>query len=450
MAAQPARSSPAGMLPTGPVVDTPDPPPSDEDVLPQDARRRVDELRSADLLVGIPCFQNADTIGGVVTALEAGLRKHFPDLRAVICASDGGSTDGTLEVVAGAGVGRRTQRFLIPPNSAPPEKVGFRYRGPSGKGSAVRAIVEVARGLGVRACAIFDADLRSITPYWVDRLLAPVVHHGYEFVAPVYARHKHDGTITNALAYPLTTALYGQRIRQPIGGEFAFSGPLGARYADGDEWGTDVARFGIDVWLTTTAVVEGRRCCQSILGAKLHDPKDPGRELAPMFRQVVGTIFELAGRNVEHWWPVEQVTAPPTLGFPSAFAAEPVEVSLDALARGFAEGRESHLDRWTSVLSPDALSAALSADPTEPSLDPKEWFLALHDYLVAYQGATDPEDLVDSLVPLYFARTATFVRDTLDDGAEEAERKVEAGVDVAVALKTHLRARWTSLIPAPR
>ena len=54
-----------------------DPDPRSGDVLPEDVLRRVDELGSADLLVGIPCFDNADTVGHVVTAVEAGLRKHF-------------------------------------------------------------------------------------------------------------------------------------------------------------------------------------------------------------------------------------------------------------------------------------------------------------------------------------------------------------------------------------
>jgi hypothetical protein len=438
------------MLPIRPVVNPPESDPRVESVLPEDALRPVDDLGGADLLVGIPCFDNADTIGGVVIAVEAGLRKQFPDLRAVICASDGGSSDGTLDAVAEAGVGRRTQRYLIPPGSPVPERMGFRYAGPSGKGSAVRAIFEVARRLDVRACAIVDADLRSITPYWIDRLLAPVVHHGYEFVAPVYARHKHDGTITNALAYPLTATLYGQRIRQPIGGEFAFSGALASRYAEGDVWGTEVARFGIDVWLTTTAVVEGRKTCQSMLGAKLHDPKDPGRDLAPMFQQVVGTLFSLAVRNAERWLPVEGVTDPPTLGFESEFATEPVEVSLDDLARGFAEGRERYRERWTTVLSDEPLAAALNADPQEPRLDPEPWFLALFDYLTAYRTVADGPDLVDSLVPLYYARTATFVRQTMDVDQDEAERLIEAAVDVAVALKPHLRDRWASELTARR
>ena len=38
--------------------------------------------------------------------------------------------------------------------------------------------------------------------------------------------------ITNFICYPLTTALYGQRIRQPTGGDFAFSNELARHYAE--------------------------------------------------------------------------------------------------------------------------------------------------------------------------------------------------------------------------
>ena len=71
-----------------------------------------------------------------------------------------------------------------------------------------------------------DSDLRSITPEWIELLLAPVLRDRCDFVAPLYLRHKYDGTITNSIVYPLTRSLYGKEVRQPIGGDFGFSGRL--------------------------------------------------------------------------------------------------------------------------------------------------------------------------------------------------------------------------------
>src|SRR5436309_3253179 len=83
------------------------------------------------------------------------------------------------------------------------------------------------------------------------------------------------GTI--AIACPITAALYGGRLRQPIGGDFGFSGRLAGHWAAKHVWHTEVARFGVDIWMTTVALCEGFNVCQAFLGAKLHDPKDPGR-----------------------------------------------------------------------------------------------------------------------------------------------------------------------------
>jgi glucosylglycerate synthase len=419
--------------------------------LPKEARDQLEAIGSADVLVGIPSIDSAETIEHVVTAVEAGLRKHFPGLEAVICVSDGGSTDATLETAAHAGVGDRTAELLVPPSSPVPRVVGWRYGGPSGKGSAFRAVFEAAALLGVRACAVVDSDLRSITPAWLDSLLTPVVHHGFEYVTPLYARHKYDGTITNAIAYPVTTALYGARIRQPIGGEFGLSGDLARHLAGQDVWDTDVARFGIDIWMTTAALVRGARTGQAILGAKIHDPKDPGG-LGPMFRQVVGSLFTLAGRFADRWWDVGEVDTPPTFGIRAAFATEPVDVSVGRLTWRFVDGYVRHQGLWREVLSEgsmrgleDAVASAADA-PRGLELDGELWLRIVYDYLAAYNGGTwDREGLLDSLIPLYFARTASFVEEARDDDEDQAEARVEAAVDLAVGLKPYLRERWEGL-----
>ncbi len=113
-------------------------------------------------------------------------------------------------------------------------------------------------------------------------------------MGPLYVRHKYDGTITNSIAYPLTRSLYGRRVRQPIGGDFGFSGRLAEIYSLSEAWSEAIANFGIDIWMTTLAMNNGIPICQAFMGRpKIHKPKDPGADLGPMFRQVVGTIFEM-------------------------------------------------------------------------------------------------------------------------------------------------------------
>ena len=209
--------------------------------------KRIEEVESADILVGIPSYNNEKTIAHVIQMVTHGLAMHYKDRRCVIFVADGGSTDDTREVA---------KEFQVKPWQ---EKIVSIYRGPSGKGTALRSVFEAAARLKVKACSVVDSDLRSITPDWVQHLLDPVLSRGYQFVAPVYLRHKYDATITNNIVYNLTRALYGKRIRQPIGGDFAMSMDVAKFYVDQDVWDSDVARYGIDIWMTTNAVTQNFR-----------------------------------------------------------------------------------------------------------------------------------------------------------------------------------------------
>ena len=194
-----------------------------------------------------------------------------------------------------------------------------------GKGAALRTLFEMAAALQVQALVVVDSDLRSIVPEWIELLAGPILKGGYDFVSPLYARHKFDGTITNTFTYPVTRALYGHRIRQPIGGDFGVGADLIRHYLAQENWTPDVSRFGIDIWMTTTALTGGFAVCQSRLGAKIHDPKDPGSDLGPMFRQVVGTMLAMAAANAPRWLASPAATTCPAYGFERYAEPPPVE-----------------------------------------------------------------------------------------------------------------------------
>src|SRR5437867_2139552 len=159
-----------------------------QDFLPEDALAMVRELGNADIVIGIPSYQNARTIAHVVRAANAGLAKHFPQYSAVIINSDGGSTDGTREAALSCPVEDGHVLLLAHPLSAV-HRLSVPYHGIPGKGSAFRLIFGMASLLEARACAVVDADLRSITPEWIDLLLRPILQARFEFVAPYYHRH---------------------------------------------------------------------------------------------------------------------------------------------------------------------------------------------------------------------------------------------------------------------
>jgi glucosylglycerate synthase len=419
-------------------------------VMREDATQLFDAHDAVDVLVGIPSFQNAGTIGHVVRAVETGLRKYFPDRRCMIVISDGDSSDGTKRVACEATTAGDEERLLLDPKSNVPEKVCFNYAGTSGKGSAFRAIFAVAHSLDARACAVFDADLRSVSPEWVDRLVGPVLYHDHDLVAPVYARHKFDGTITNSIAFPITAALYGRRVRQPIGGDFGFSGRLAGHWAAKHVWHTEVARFGVDIWMTTVALCEGFNVCQAVLGAKLHDAKDPGRDLGPMFRQVVGSLFALAGRYVDHWMGSGAIRPVPTFGFRSATSTEEIRVDTHRLIWRFIEGYVTWERVWEQVLTSEnwaAVQVAIREASERPEgfvLPVELWARICYDYLLAFNTQViSQNELLASMIPLYFARTATFVEEVRTVGDDQAEERIDSYAEVFGRLKPYLVRRFT-------
>lgn len=420
-----------------------------EAVLSEDAADLFSAYDGVDVLVGIPSYKNAKTIGHVIRAVETGLRKYFPEQRCMIVISDGNSPDGTQSVAMEASIEGDEDRLLVDAGREPPPKIAFTYAGPSGKGSAFRAIFTVAARLGAKACAVFDADLRSVAPEWVDRLISPVLHHGHDLVTPLYARHKFDGTITNSVAFPLTTALYGRKVRQPIGGDFGFSGRLADHWASKRVWDTDVARFGVDIWMTTVAICEGFSVCQAQLGAKLHDPKDPGADLGPMFRQVVGSLFALAGRYADRWMAADTIRAVPIYGFRSSTTAESINVNPNRLLWGFVEGYVTNQKIWRRVLAAENLAGVLDSihkagERPEGFVMPVDlWARICYDYLIGYNAQImDQDQLIDSLIPLYFGRTATFVNEAREDTPESAEARIEAYAEVFQQLKPYLARRF--------
>ena len=378
--------------------------PDDQLTLDEQLSGGIAKIGSADLVVGIPSFRNAATIGYVASTAAKGLREHFPAARVAIVNADGGSKDGTPDrVVEGA--------------SGVPVAVG-RYIGPPGKGSAFRAIFTAVGMLGARACAVVDSDLRSITPEWIGRLLLPITSGDADYMTPLYARHKHDGTITNSVAYPLTRALYGLRVRQPIGGEFGFRADLARAYLDQPVWDTDVARFGIDIFMTTTAIARGARVAQAFLGAKVHDPKDPAADLGPMFTQVVGTLFRMAGENEAMWSKVQGSKDVPVIGDPMPVEPEAIPADPARLREKYTAAKGAHEARWREILSA----------PVPDKLDAKTWARIVFDHLdAALRTPTESEPLARSLLPLYQLRTATFIEEVRDMTTTQSETVIEDG-----------------------
>jgi glycosyltransferase involved in cell wall biosynthesis len=420
--------------------------------LSPEARKATEFIRRADIVIGIPSYNNSRTIGHVVRAVYAGLAKFFPQLTAVIVNSDGGSTDRTRDEVLSARIEDQHLLLMSTPSVAA-HRLSFPYHGIPGKGSAFRLIFEIAARLEAKVCAVVDADLRSISPEWIDHLVRPVLFAHYDLVTPYYHRHKYDGTITNNIVYPLTRCLYGSIVRQPIGGEFGLSNRLFRRYLERNDWATDVARFGIDIWMTTIAIAEGFHVCQSFLGAKLHDAKDPSSDLTEMLKQVVGSVFSLM-IEYESVWKQRTGSKPTELfGFQFDVGVDPVPVRLDRMIAAFRKGCDDLGEIWRMALRPptfNEIRKLASCTGAGPFHVPDElWVDVVLDFACTYKRRpVERGHILAALTPLYLAKVASSVTEMEPLSGPEVEERIERLCLAFEKAKPNLIVNWDD-VPAP-
>ncbi len=395
-------------------------------------------IDGADVVIGIPSYREADNIAYPTRVIDRGLQLWFPQYKAVIVNVDNASEDDTKSAFLNTPT--RTPKMYV---STPP---GIR-----GKGYNILNLLKVGVSLNAQYIAMFDADLTSIQPAWVAQLLEPLID-GHDFVVPLYPRHKFDGTITNNIAYPLTRSLYGKRVRQPIGGEFGVSSRLARCFLVEKTWSEFVYAFGIDVWMTTTALCRDFKICQTFMTApKSHRPKDPVRDLAPMFVQVTGTIFQLM-KDFSYLWQETKKSYPTTIyGFsqPCHVSIREILVNRRRLKKGFVEGLKTYGHIWKRVLETDMLHWLEQV----PSMKPRDivfpstlWAHVLYDFSIycRVRTITTLKERVKALIPLYFLRVLSFVNICEHFRQDQAEEFIEETCRDFEKEKHYLIEKWKS------
>lgn len=397
-------------------------------------------VMDAEVVVGIPSYNEADNIAYPTDVASRGLREHFPDKRAVIINVDNHSPDGTKDV------------FLNTPTEVPKIYIST-APGVKGKGNNFHNLFEAAVELNAKAIIVVDADLKSITPQWIRYLGEPLMGR-FDYVAPIYARHKYDGSITNHIAYPLLRSLFGIRVRQPIGGDFGFSGKLARAFLSEKLWNDKIANFGIDIWMTTIAIARRFNICQAFLGsAKVHNPKDPASDLGPMFTQVVSTLFDLI-TDFEFIWKDTFSSTPSNIyGFGLGVEEKPptVNVNLDSLFDSFMEGFKKYGKTWEKIIpAPEFMQISKLQKVKEKKnfyYSSDLWARVLFNFAIAYKmNEIDKDTLIESMIPFYHSRVLSFANKTESASIKEAEEYLENVTRVFEKEKYYLVQRWDASV----
>ncbi|MGC8962182.1 MAG: hypothetical protein ACP5K1_07080, partial [Candidatus Bathyarchaeia archaeon] len=312
--------------------------------------------------------------------------------------------------------------------------VFFEYKGAKGKGSALKAVMEAAEILGAEAIALVDSDIRSIRPEWMRLLLKPVLK-GCGLVTPLYKRHKYDGNITNHLCYPLTYGVYGMDIRQPIGGDFGLSRRLIADLLQSPLWSIRyVHEFGIDIFITHSAISLGYRVEQAFLGSKLHEVKDPAVDLKPMFIQVSGSMFQCMKSYHSYWSEAKGIARPiiykMDLSFPEP---EPVKITPEAQRVVAKEVLREKTPILKSFMPPELMESLMRFE-----LDDGTWCKIVYHIASTFAKSWD-QSLLELLYGAWLGRVAYYVEESKDASAEDAELLIKREAETFREYKSYLK-----------
>lgn len=417
----------------------------------EQVQEQCSDVRTVDLLVALPSFNQSSTVGPVVHAIVAGLKSAFGQASILFLNADVGSQDGTPDLV------RQTVGDSLPFASIRPNTDGmsgstfalnrFSYSGMPAREEAFRSVFAVTRRLEARACIILDPSVRSITAEWVALLAQPVLEKGADYVAPVFSRQRYEGSLTNNLIAPLTRALYGKRVACQIGGAYGFSQKLSSFLLENEAlWEGDAGRFAIDSWMTTVAVAEGYEVWQACLGSKVQDTKAGAADISTSLAQAVGATFHYMERYQDIWEKQVESQEVPIVGRPVEINMESVPIQVDRMLKGFRQGLRDLLPIWEVILTPDTLAGVLELglrDDEEFRFPLPLWVQTVYDFAIAYhEKVIHREHLLKSLVPLYLGRTASVVLETKGGGPGMVQDTVEHGCHTFEVMKPYLIDRW--------
>jgi hypothetical protein len=203
--------------------------------------------------------------------------------------------------------------------------------------------------------------------------------------------------------------------------------------------------------MTTGAVTQGFRVCQSNLGVKIHDVKDPGEHLGPMFRQVLSALFSLMEQYEGIWKQVSGSEPVETFGFEGSLEPEPVSVNLPGMIDRFKTGYQQFSALWQDVFSGECfrgIRGAAEMDPEEFHLPTELWIGIVYELAATFHGwGPNRVRLLETMTPLYLARVASFVRQSWDMSSQQAEQLVEEQAEQFEQQKDYLIRVWDEKPP---
>jgi glucosylglycerate synthase len=358
----------------------------------------------------------------------------------------GWCNDGTPETVKNASI--PDFRTLL---SSSPLRTIHRISTPSGgvdgRSNSWRIIMAAADLLRARACAVVSPDLESITPEWIEALVRPIYKEQFDLVTPIYHRHKYDGLLVKNIIAPTIRSVYGLKVREPVGGEFGFSGRLACHYMEQDVWHEEFVRARTEIWMTTRAIADGFRLCQSFLGPKIHAAEPSARNIVATIQDALGALFRCMENQESYWIPRTEPPQPvPAFGFEHSSGLEPRRINRKKMLAMFQNGVSQLTPVLESILSAETLSEiqGVSQQDEKNFRFPDElWVKTIYEFAASYHHSVmNREHLLQALTPIYRGRIYSVVLESQRADAEQIEQRMEVLGQEYERLRPQLVEKW--------
>jgi hypothetical protein len=310
--------------------------------------------------------------------------------------------------------------------------------------SAVEAVLRAAETFDASACALVAPHGEHGPADAARLLLSPILDGGFDFVCPCYTAHRFEGVLGTGMIYPLTRALFGKRLRQPIGSELAFSRRL-ASHLLGEGWHADPAHAGEWIWLVTAVLSREFQVCQSYLGARPPRLREGSADLAATLAHAMGMLFHEMRMHAAAWQRTKGSQLVRTYGDPAP-GEDGGQPQIAPMLSAFQLGYQELGRLWSVVLPPQSLLAlkrlTLEGEATF-ALEDALWARIVYDFAIGYHLAVmDRPLLLRSMTPLYLGWAAGFVRQVRDLDPAGVEERVERLCRAFEAAKPYLISRW--------
>jgi len=418
---------------------------AEESYLTDDFLRQLMNVGEVDILIGLPTHNNVKTVGSVVHAIQSGILRGFPRERAVIINADGGSRDGTPELVTGVSIDDMRASNLRALRTL--HSISTKYASSPRPADSFRTILAAAELLRPKACVVMSPESANIEPEWLSKLLRPIFDDGFDLVTPTYRRHKFEGLLITNLLYPMTRALYGLRIREAYSPEFGFSGRLGSQFLGQNAWNDESEGAGVELRFTLAAIAGKYRICQSFLGDKDRIERH-AVDLVPALRQTAGALFSALEPDFPVWSVVTGSQPAPTTGSDQEVLLEALRVNRKRLREMFLAGIAELESVFQSILSPSTLAELqrIAHLGEEEFRYPAElWVRTVYEFAASYQKSVISRDhIVQALAPLFRGRMFTFLTENRNASAVGVEKNIEDLCLEFERLKPHLLELWKS------